>query len=77
MMAERYGKYTPLVDIETFVALFRKLQEEKRDLNKQENIPSIIKEQVKKALDQVKDSPGLNRNEDQIDVSTAISLNIS
>lgn len=69
MLSERYSEYTPLVDIEKFVSLFNQLKEERKELNKQDSIPRIIEEQLKKTLDKFKESSGGHRNEDRIDVS--------
>lgn len=66
MLHERYCMYTPLVEIETFVVLFKRLQEESR---RTQNAETFIEEQLRRAVDKFKDSPALDRNGDRIDVS--------
>lgn len=68
MMCDKYGKYTPLLDIETVIELFKRLKEEKETIMKNENIPRIIDEQLKRKLEQANQVSGVNSSEERIEL---------
>lgn len=75
-MHAMYSRYTPLVEIETFVGLFRRLQDEKLKLRASETVPVVIEEHLKRAVEKLKSTSPLNKTEDRIDVSFLTQLSL-
>lgn len=71
LMHERYCQFTPLIEVETFIGLFKRLQQERSKVS--ESIPKMtIEEQVKKVMNTLKDPSEVDKHQDRIEVSDCL-----
>lgn len=50
MLGEKYAQYTPLMEIEKFLGMFKRLQAEKMKMERAKNVPLMTEEEIKRIV---------------------------